>query len=71
MQSITPKKDIAQFEFLPFDASLVSNSIDFSNKINEKYAKRGGLYALVMAQGGLANGGPRKETSEGHELYYP
>ena len=69
MRSIAPKRDTAEFEFVSFDASLVSNSIDFSHKMSEKYAKKGGLYALVMAQGGLANGGPRKETSEGHELY--
>ena len=69
MREAAPKESAPEFEFVQFDASLVSNSIDFANKMSEKYRKKGGLYALVMTQGGLANGGPRKETSEGHEWY--
>jgi len=67
MRSISTNKS-AEFEFVKFDAMLKSTTIEFADKMSVKY-KDSGLYALVMTQGGVANGSPRKETSEGHEWY--
>ena len=67
MRSVSSNKS-AEFDFVKFDALLNNNSIAFADKMCNKY-KDAGLYALVMCQGGLANGSPRKETSEGHEWY--
>jgi NAD(P)-dependent dehydrogenase (short-subunit alcohol dehydrogenase family) len=66
LRAAAPSKD-AEFDFVQFDASLKSNTIEFADKMREKYEKTG-LYALVMTHGAAANGDPRKETSEGHEL---
>ena len=60
-------RDGAEFDFVQFDASLNANSIAFAEKMREKY--KAGLYALVMTHGAAANGGPRKETVEGHEWF--
>jgi NAD(P)-dependent dehydrogenase (short-subunit alcohol dehydrogenase family) len=64
LRSVAPSKE-AEFEYVQLDASLNSNSIAFADKMREKY--KTGLYALIMTQGAVGNGSPRKETSEGHE----
>jgi NAD(P)-dependent dehydrogenase (short-subunit alcohol dehydrogenase family) len=66
LRSVAPSKE-AEFEFVQMDASLNSNTVAFADKMCEKY--KTGLYCLCMCQGGIANGSPRKETSEGHEWY--
>jgi len=66
LRSIAPRKE-AKFEYVKLDASLNSNTIAFADKMREKY--KDGLYCLCMTQGGVGNGSPRKETSEGHEWY--
>ena len=66
LRSVAPSKE-AKFEFVQLDASLNSNTIVFADKMREKY--KTGLYCLCMCQGGIGNGSPRKETSEGHEWY--
>jgi hypothetical protein len=67
LRSIAPRKSEAKFEYVQLDASLNSNTIAFADKMHEKY--KNGLYCLCMCQGGVGNGSPRKETSEGHEQY--
>ena len=58
----------AEFDFVQLDASLISNCVEFADQIHKKYETTG-LYALVLSHGATSNGSPRKETSEGHELY--
>jgi hypothetical protein len=69
MRAISTNK-AAELEFVKFDAMLKTNTVEFADKMSGKY-KDLGLFALVMCQGGIANGSPRKETSEGHEWYHP
>jgi len=58
----------AEFEFVQLDASLIKNVVEFADRMHKKYEATG-LYALILSHGGVPNGSPRKETSEGHELY--
>ncbi|KAG8958155.1 hypothetical protein FRC03_009400 [Tulasnella sp. 419] len=56
------------FEFHSFDASVISNCIAFSERLEKIFKEKGGLHFLVMTQGGMGNG-ERKETPDGHEWF--